>query len=113
MLVVEDHAAVEQGCPPAAMEALKSSTPKDNPETVTDAPPLKGEFISARERTGASKLHPSCQVPIAEANVINADRSAHPSECRAEPTHRSEVRVLHDVVSHVSAATVAVAVKLL
>ena len=67
--VPDDH-EVDLHTTYASMEvALKSDSPKFNPSTVTELPPVDGEFRSPYESTGESKESRETVVPMLPPTV--------------------------------------------
>jgi hypothetical protein len=98
---------VLHGPPDSITVDVASKLPKLSPDTVTDAPPLCGEFSLASDSTGASKLSPEVWVPTATPTVTLYSTSAVVTLVSRQA---SDVADDHAVVAQAASPTAAVAV---
>jgi len=73
---------------------VKSYAPKSNPETVVEAPPVAGIFLSTWDTTDASKVNISTTVPAA-APTVTATRFRG-GKAKAVPLQATDVAELQE-----------------
>jgi len=85
-------------------EAVKSTFPKERPDTVTALPPLSGLFRAAAERTAMSKENTMVFVPTVVPTVTAAVNNG---AATVEDLQATLVLVVQAFVSHIADARVA------
>jgi hypothetical protein len=94
--------------------AERSLTPKLRPVTVIDAAPVDGRFFMLFDKTGASNVNPSTNVPTTEATVTPSVILSASSTADLQPTLEWDVHVAveHDPDARTVDAVKSIAPKL-
>jgi hypothetical protein len=107
--VADDHDPVAQTMAEGMVDAVKSNAPKFKPDTVTQAPPVPGTFMSTWDMTDASKVKKSTMVPAAAATVTaTSSRGGSANDLALQATDEAE---LHDKVEQTASEKAADTVK--